>query len=69
MICCMGYLSKVQVIQRAGGTRQFYLICPAPLAEALEIEKGEEIEWVVEDQHTLVIRRRPAARERRTHGR
>ena len=50
MICCMGYLSKVQVIQRAGGTRQFYLICPAPLAEALEIEKGEEIEWVVEDQ-------------------
>ena len=37
----MGYLSKVQVIQRAGGTRQFYLICPAPLAEALEMEKGE----------------------------
>jgi hypothetical protein len=40
----MGYLSKVQVIERAGGSRQFYLICPAQLAEALEIEKGEEIE-------------------------
>jgi len=50
------------VIQRAGGTRQFYLICPAPLAEALEMEKGEEIEWVVEDKRTLTIRRRPAGR-------
>ena len=51
----MGYLSKVQVIERAGGSRQFYLMCPAQLAEALEMEKGEEIQWVVEDKHTLVI--------------
>jgi len=60
----MGYLSKVQVIERAGGTRQFYLMCPAQLAEALEMEKGEEIEWVVEDKHTLVIRRRASGRRR-----
>jgi hypothetical protein len=60
----MGYLSKVQVIERANGTRQFYLICPAPLAEALELGKGEELEWVVEDKRTLTIRRRPAARHR-----
>jgi antitoxin component of MazEF toxin-antitoxin module len=33
------------------------MICPAPLAEALELEKGEEIEWVIEDRRTLVIRR------------
>lgn len=66
----MGYLSKVQVIERAGGTRQFYLMCPAQLAEALEMEKGEEIEWVVEDKHTLVIRRRPTwRREARRHER
>jgi len=65
----MGYLSKVQVIERAGGSRQFYLICPAQVAEALEIEKGEEIEWVVEDKHTLVIRRCPASRDRRIHTR
>jgi len=58
----MGYLSKVQVIERARGTRQFYLICPAPLAEALELAKGEEVEWVVEDKRTLTIRRRPAGR-------
>jgi antitoxin component of MazEF toxin-antitoxin module len=53
----MGYLSKVQVIERAKGQRQFYMICPAPLAQALEIEKGETIEWVVEDKWTLKIRR------------
>ena len=64
MILSMGYLSRVQLIQRAGGTRQFYLICPAQLAEALELEKGEEIEWVVEDKRTLTIRRRPSGRRR-----
>jgi hypothetical protein len=53
----MDYLSKVQVIERAKGQRQFYLICPAPLAQALEIAKGETIEWVVEDKWTLKIRR------------
>jgi bifunctional DNA-binding transcriptional regulator/antitoxin component of YhaV-PrlF toxin-antitoxin module len=64
----MGYLSKVQLIERANKTRQFYLICPAPLAEALELEKGESIEWIVEDRHTLLVKRqaKAAAKNRRT---
>ena len=64
----MGYVSKVQLIERANRTRQFYLICPAPLAEALELEKGEPIEWVVEDRQTLVIKRsvRTSAKARRS---
>lgn len=63
----MGFQSKVQVIERAGGTRQFYLICPAPLAEAMELEKGEAIEWVVVDKHELTIRReRPKGRTRKS---
>lgn len=56
----MGYESKVQVIQRGGKNRQYYLICPAPLAGALELAKGERIEWVVIDRRTLEIRRREA---------
>ena len=67
----MGYLSKVQVIERAKGQRQFYLICPAPLAQALEIEKGETIEWVVEDKWTLSVRRvetKQRLPQRRSHG-
>jgi bifunctional DNA-binding transcriptional regulator/antitoxin component of YhaV-PrlF toxin-antitoxin module len=55
----MGYPSKVQLIERTNQTRQFYLICPAPLAEALELEKGEPIEWVVQDRNTLIVRRHP----------
>lgn len=53
----MGFQSKVQVIKRANNTRQFYFICPAPLAEAMEFEKGESIEWVVIDKHSLTIKR------------
>ena len=55
----MGYVTKLQVIKRANDTRQFYVICPAPLAQALEMEPGEELEWVVEDRNTLIVRRTP----------
>jgi len=54
----MGFQSKVQVIARANKTRQFYFICPAPLAEAMEFKKGETIEWVVVHKHNLTIKRR-----------
>ena len=67
----MGYQTKVQVIERAKGQRQFYLICPAPLAQALEMEKGETIEWVVEDKWTLRVKRVDAQTtqaQRRFHG-
>jgi len=64
----MGYLTKVQVIERANNTRQYYLICPAPLAQALELEKGEEVDWVVEDQSTLVLRRPQLKRSRARRG-
>ncbi len=53
----MGYHSKLQVIRRGDKNRQYYLICPAPLAAALELEKGENLEWVIKDRHTLEIRR------------
>jgi bifunctional DNA-binding transcriptional regulator/antitoxin component of YhaV-PrlF toxin-antitoxin module len=53
----MGYCSSVQVIQRGATNRQYYLICPAPLAQALEIARGEIIEWVVEDKYTLRLKR------------
>ena len=53
----MGYFSKVQVIQRGEKNRQYYLICPAPLAQVLEIEKREIIEWVVQDKETLILQK------------
>ncbi len=63
----MGYKSKLQVIRRGGQNRQYYMICPAPLAAALELEKGESLEWVIQDRHTLQIRRlKPAPRPGKT---
>ena len=57
----MGYVTKVQVIERRNRTRQFYVILPAPLAEALEVQKGEEVEWVVEGKYLLRVRRMRAS--------
>ena len=65
----MGYITKLQVIERKNNTRQFYLVCPAPLAQALEMEKGEDLEWVVQDKQTLIIRRATKEQPRRTGGR
>lgn len=68
----MGYLSKLQVIERANQQRQFYLICPAPLAQALEMEKGETLEWIVENKWTLTVKRIEAesapSERRQRHG-
>lgn len=58
----MGYLSKLQVIERGNQNRQYYLICPAPLAAALELEKGEPLEWIIKDRHTFEIRRSQGGR-------
>lgn len=65
----MAYLSKLQVIQRGGKNRQYYLICPAPLAAALELEKGEPLEWIIKDRHNFEIRRVRSGRraERSAH--
>ena len=59
----MGYPTKVQLIQRQT-SQQWYVAFPAALARALDLHKGEVIEWNVEDKHTLRLCRtaeRPAA--------
>lgn len=62
----MAYVSKLQVIER-GHNRQYYLICPAPLAAALELEKGESLEWVLKDKYTFEIRRAKAVGRKASH--
>ena len=52
----MGYPTKVQLIERQE-SQQWYINFPAPLAQAMEFEKGEVIEWVVQDKNTLVLHR------------
>jgi hypothetical protein len=52
----MGYPTKVQLIQRQE-SEQWYINFPAPLARALEFDKGEVVEWVIQDRHTLTLDR------------
>jgi len=52
----MGYPTKVQLIQRKDSA-QWYINFPAPIARAMEFEKGEVVEWVIGDRHTLSLHR------------
>jgi antitoxin component of MazEF toxin-antitoxin module len=52
----MGHKVKIQRVER-GSTKSYYVNFPASLAEAALIEKGEELEWLVEDRNTFVLRR------------
>lgn len=52
----MGYKIKIQRVER-GITKSFYVNFPAAIAEAGEIIKGEEMEWLIEDRNTFVLKR------------
>ena len=52
----MGYKVKIQKVDR-GKTKSFYVNFPAAVAESSQIEKGEEIEWIIEDKNTFVLKR------------
>lgn len=52
----MGYPAKVQLIKRRN-SRQFYVGLPTALAAALELRKGETVEWVIRDKNTLFLKR------------
>ena len=52
----MGYKVKIQKVER-GKTKSFYINFPAAIAESAGIEKGEEMEWIIEDRNTYVLKR------------
>jgi hypothetical protein len=58
----MGCPTKVQLINRRK-SQQWYINFPAPIAQAMQFEKGETVEWFIEDQQYLVLKRQkpPAA--------
>lgn len=52
----MGYPTKVQLIKRKE-SEQWYINFPAAVAQAMEFERGETVEWIIEDKASLVLRR------------
>ena len=62
----MGYKVKIQKVNR-GTTKSFYVNFPAAVAEAAIIEKGEEMEWFIEDKNTFVLKRIKPAKSTRNN--
>ena len=52
----MGYKVKIQKVER-GATKSFYVNFPAAVAEACVLQKGEEMEWLIEDRNNFVLKR------------
>ncbi|MDR2825573.1 MAG: hypothetical protein LBV76_02120 [Deltaproteobacteria bacterium] len=52
----MGFPTKVQLIKRKE-SEQWYINFPSAVAQAMEFEKGETVEWTVEDKSLLALRR------------
>ena len=52
----MGFPTKVQLIKRKA-SEQWYVNFPSAVAQAMEFERGEVVEWIVEDKGMLVLRR------------
>jgi bifunctional DNA-binding transcriptional regulator/antitoxin component of YhaV-PrlF toxin-antitoxin module len=52
----MGFPTKIQLIKRTA-SEQWYINFPSAVAQAMEFEKGEVVEWVVEDKNKLILKR------------
>jgi hypothetical protein len=52
----MGYLIKVQKVDRPTN-RSYYVNLPVALAEAIEVQKGDQWQWSMEDKNTLLLTR------------
>lgn len=52
----MGFPTKVQLIQRKQSA-QWYINFPSAVAQAMEFQRGETVEWIIEDKAQLVLRR------------
>jgi hypothetical protein len=52
----MGFPTKIQVIKRAN-SEQWYINFPSSVAQAMEFDKGETVEWIIENKNKLILKR------------
>ena len=52
----MGYKVKIQKIERATN-KTYYVNFPGAFADAINLEKGEQMEWFIEDRNCFVLKR------------
>jgi hypothetical protein len=53
----MGFPTKVQLIQREA-SEQWYINFPSAIAQAMDFDKGEVVEWIIENQANLILHRK-----------
>jgi antitoxin component of MazEF toxin-antitoxin module len=59
----MGFPTKIQLIKRKTASEQWYVNLPSALAQAMEFQKGEVVEWVIEDKQQMTLKRADQAVE------
>ena len=52
----MGFPTKVQTIKRKK-SKQWYINFPAAIAQAMDFQQGEVVEWFIEDKSLLLLKR------------
>jgi hypothetical protein len=52
----VGYRVKLQKVERPTN-KSYYINFPAAIAESAKMEKGEELEWLIEDRNTFLLKR------------
>lgn len=52
----MGFPTKIQLIKRAK-SEQWYINFPSAIAQAMEFERGEVVEWLIEDKLKMILKR------------
>jgi antitoxin component of MazEF toxin-antitoxin module len=52
----MGYPTKIQLIKRSK-SEQWYINFPSALAQAMDFERGEIVEWTIETKNKLILTR------------
>jgi hypothetical protein len=52
----MGYPTKLQCIRRQN-SHQFYVNFPLPMAQALDFQPGEQLEWTIADKGHFILSR------------
>lgn len=58
----MGFVTKIQRVDRPTN-QSFYVIIPSALAQAFDLDKGEEFEWIIEDKNLLLLQRSKAKKK------
>lgn len=52
----MGFSTKIQLIKRTK-SEQWYVNLPSAIAQAMEFERGEVVEWLIEDKQKMTLKR------------